>query len=106
MTRSTEKTNRREAEAVLTKWLAAENGDTGAEGSFRIALTSIRRLENQAADNPARLDEVRHLRRRWTAEILHDATEPLALDSVWDTWHHSPAKQTPGPATLSGYGSI
>lgn len=104
--RSTEEVTRRKAEAVMRKWLAQENGDAGAEESFRATLDALRRMEEEARTDPTRTTALREQRRRWAAEILRGSADPLPLKAVWNTWLHSPTKRTPGPVTLAGYLAI
>lgn len=105
VTRSTGTTNRREAEALLKRWRAADRGGEDLEDAFRALLASFARHEAAAAGDPVGLEELQSRRRRMAADLLQGERERLSLNDAWQAWVDAPKKRDPREKTLDDYGA-
>jgi integrase len=103
VTRSTGTASRRDAEALLKRWRAADRGGEDVEDAFQALLTSIERREKSAGGDPQELERAQTQRRRMAAELLQRNRERMSLADAWQAWVDAPKKRDPRQKTLDDY---
>ncbi|MBU4460662.1 MAG: site-specific integrase, partial [Verrucomicrobia bacterium] len=104
VTRSTGTASRRDAEALLRRWRAADKGGENVEDAFQALLSSVAQRAKSAGGDPQELEKAQTQRRRMAAELLQRNRERMSLADAWQAWVDAPKKRDPRQKTLDDYG--